>query len=106
MLGDPGTIYLKLLKLHMNKLSLFLGHSVLQKLPCLEEASSSSCKISQVSFVLSVRSDIEFGSSWSRFSEDLEIPLRGCWGQMCRLEEDANFFFFMFALLIMLVNRE
>lgn len=47
-----------------------------------------------VSFVLSVRSDIEFGSSWSRFSEDLEIPLRGCWGQMCRLEEDANFFFF------------
>lgn len=43
-LGDPGTIYLKLLKLHMNKLSLFLGHSVLQKFPCLEEVSSSSCK--------------------------------------------------------------
>lgn len=53
MLGDPGTIYLKHLKLHMNKLSLFLGHSVLQKLPCLEEASSSSCKISQVFICLS-----------------------------------------------------
>lgn len=39
--------------------------------------------------------NIEFGSSWSRFSEDLEIPLRGCWGQMCRLEEDANFFFYV-----------
>lgn len=46
MLADSGTIYLNLLKLHTNKLPSPLGHSVLQKLPCLEVGSS--CKIPQL----------------------------------------------------------